>query len=79
MNAPPVLPDPKGGKLNLRRKDLTGRRGFVNYLSARGAVAQLEEHLNGIQGVRGSNPLSSTKDFKGLATGANLFFYWVCT
>jgi hypothetical protein len=25
-----------------------------------GAVAQLEEYLNGIQGVRGSNPLSST-------------------
>ena len=26
----------------------------------RGAVAQLEEYLNGIQGVRGSSPLSST-------------------
>ena len=25
-----------------------------------GAVAQLGEHLNGIEGVRGSNPLSST-------------------
>ena len=25
-----------------------------------GAVAQLEEYLNGIQGVRGSSPLSST-------------------
>ena len=26
----------------------------------RGAVAQLEEYLNGIQGVVGSNPISST-------------------
>ncbi len=26
-----------------------------------GAVAQLEEYLNGIQGVVGSNPISSTK------------------
>tara|TARA_B100000676_G_scaffold24155_1_gene21694 strand:- start:617 stop:733 length:117 start_codon:yes stop_codon:yes gene_type:complete len=25
-----------------------------------GAVAQLAEHLHGMQGVRGSNPLSST-------------------
>lgn len=25
-----------------------------------GGVAQLGEHLNGIQGVRGSNPLTST-------------------
>ena len=25
-----------------------------------GAVAQLGEHLHGMQGVRGSNPLSST-------------------
>jgi hypothetical protein len=50
-----------GGPRNLRRQDLTGRHGFVTYLFGRGAVAQLEEHLNGIQGVRGSNPLSSTK------------------
>ena len=27
----------------------------------RGAVAQLVAHLHGMQGVRGSNPLSSTK------------------
>jgi hypothetical protein len=57
-----------GGPINLRRQDLTGRHGFVTYLFGRGAVAQLEEHLNGIQGVRGSNPLSSTNNFKGLAT-----------
>ena len=35
--------------------------------SKRGAVAQLEEYLNGIQGVRGSNPLSSTNFFNRLA------------
>jgi hypothetical protein len=28
----------------------------------RGAIAQLGERLNGIQKVRGSNPLSSTND-----------------
>ena len=28
----------------------------------RGAVAQLAEHLHGMQGVRGSNPLSSTRN-----------------
>ncbi len=32
-----------------------------------GAVAQLGERLNGIQEVRGSIPLGSTKYFKGLA------------
>ena len=32
-----------------------------------GAVAQLGERLNGIQEVRGSTPLSSTKKNKGLA------------
>ena len=39
-------------------------RGFrwINTLvfSTYGAVAQLGEHLHGMQGVRGSNPLSST-------------------
>ena len=59
-------PNLRRGTRNLRRKDLTGRHAFVTYLAARGAVAQLEEHLNGIQGVRGSNPLSSTKFWKGL-------------
>ncbi len=47
---------------------LTGPGAFVkNSKFGRGAVAQLEEHLNGIQGVRGSNPLSSTNYYKGLA------------
>lgn len=58
----------------MRGRDLTGRHAFVYYLFARGAVAQLEEHLNGIQGVRGSSPLSSTKDFKGLANLLTLFY-----
>ncbi len=39
---------------------LTASGAFVTKFGS-GAVAQLEEHLNGIQGVRGSNPLSSTK------------------
>ena len=29
-------------------------------LDVHGAVAQLGEHLNGIEGVKGSNPFSST-------------------
>ena len=35
--------------------------------SKRGAVAQLGEHKAGSLGVRGSIPLSSTKNIKGLA------------
>ena len=31
------------------------------YQGPRGAVAQLVAHLHGMEGVRGSNPLSSTK------------------
>ncbi len=61
-----------GGPRNLRRQDLTGRHGFVTYSFGRGAVAQLEEHLNGIQGVRGSNPLSSTKFWQRLSGVGNL-------
>ena len=34
-----------------------------------GDVAQLGEYLNGIQGVRGSNPLISTNEIKGCAMG----------
>jgi hypothetical protein len=36
-----------------------------------GDVAQLGEYLNGIQGVRGSNPLISTNEIKGRACGAH--------
>ena len=36
--------------------------------SGRGAIAQLGERLNGIQKVRGSNPLSSTKDLAPMAS-----------
>ncbi len=36
-----------------------------------GAVAQLEEYLNGIQGVEGSNPFSSTNPLKPLAIFRN--------
>jgi hypothetical protein len=34
----------------------------VGYIAGHfdGGIAQLVEHLNGIQGVRGSNPLTST-------------------
>jgi len=36
-------------------------RLFINSAKKNlGAVAQLAEHLHGMQGVRGSNPLSST-------------------
>src|SRR5258707_14040221 len=35
-------------------------RGPLIYSAIRGAIAQLEEHLHGMQGVRGSSPRSST-------------------
>jgi hypothetical protein len=38
-------------------------------LGARGAIAQLVEHLHGMQGVSGSNPLSSIKNFKKCLIG----------
>jgi prevent-host-death family protein len=41
-----------------------------------GAVAQLEEHLHGMQGVRGSSPLSSTSSADSpnvVRTGSNEF------
>jgi prevent-host-death family protein len=39
-----------------------------------GAVAQLEEHLHGMQGARGSSPLSSTPSpLEALHVGANQF------
>ena len=37
-----------------------------------GGLAQLGERLNGIQKVRGSNPLSSTIAVKGLTTELDL-------
>ena len=40
--------------------DLCDRPGSVAIVTPSGAVAQLAEHLHGMQGVRGSNPLSST-------------------
>lgn len=39
-------------------------------------MAQLEEHLNGIQKVRGSNPLVSTKPNKGQRKSAALGMPW---
>lgn len=42
----------------------TGLRIFYSFI---GDVAQLGEYLNGIQGVRGSNPLISTNEIKGCA------------
>jgi hypothetical protein len=62
--------------MNLPLEVLTGCRRFVNYIFGRGAVAQLEERLNGIQEVRGSTPLSSTKDIKGLALRGQPLFLW---
>ena len=41
--------------------------GFMMIYSFIGDVAQLGEYLNGIQGVRGSNPLISTNEIKGCA------------
>jgi prevent-host-death family protein len=38
-----------------------------------GAVAQLEEHLHGMQGARGSSPLSSTSPPETLNVGAHEF------
>ena len=38
-----------------------------------GAVAQLEEHLHGMQGARGSSPLSSTSPPETLDVGAHQF------
>lgn len=44
------------------RNLLTNGRSFAhNSKSSDGAIAQLVEHLNGIEGVSGSNPLSSIK------------------
>jgi hypothetical protein len=39
-----------------------------------GPVAQLVAHLHGMQGVRGSNPLRSTK-IKSLPFGGGIFHY----
>src|SRR2546426_1797789 len=53
------------------RRRLRGskRRGPLLYSPLRrGAIAQLGERLNGIQKVRGSNPLSSTKDLAPMAS-----------
>ena len=41
---------------------------------ARGVMAQLVARLNGIQKVRGSNPLSSTTDKKPLAQPSGFLF-----
>ena len=37
-----------------------GINAYIGYVGAFGAVAQLVAHLHGMQGVRGSSPLSST-------------------
>ena len=49
----------------------SGIKICVDYLSF-GPVAQLVAHLHGMQGVRGSSPLRSTKifDFHGLSSRA---------
>ena len=43
-------------------------------LMSRGGIAQLAEHLHGMQGVRGSNPRTSTKNRLGRKTEAIFFF-----
>jgi prevent-host-death family protein len=53
-----------------------GQRACVNLASDftfEGAVAQLGEHLDGIEGVRGSSPLSSTSSAPTEVIGANQF------
>ena len=40
-------------------------------MSAHGVVAQLVEHLHGMQGVVGSSPISSTINFTYHASGAH--------
>ena len=46
----------------------THELGLLNLTSGNGAVAQLGERLNGIQEVRGSIPLGSTKSTNNRAT-----------
>ena len=49
-----------------QRKNISVFSAFsVGYEHLGGAVAQLGARLNGIQKVRGSNPLSSTNKIKG--------------
>jgi prevent-host-death family protein len=53
-----------------------GQRACVNLasdFSFEGAVAQLGEHLDGIEGVRGSSPLSSTSSAQAQVVNANEF------
>ena len=53
----------------------TTRRVYLYNKQRFGAVAQLAEHLICIQGVRGSNPLSSTKiDIKLIVQNGQLFY-----
>src|SRR5690242_9110126 len=51
--------------------DQSGGRALYAPLLVAGAIAQLGERLNGIQEVRGSTPLGSTKEISGLAIAAN--------
>ena len=59
---------------NAKKSQMTAEKTENNFLKCSvplwlrtlgGAVAQLGARLNGIQKVRGSNPLSSTNKFKG--------------
>jgi prevent-host-death family protein len=53
-----------------------GQRACINLAAdfeLPGAVAQLEEHLHGMQGARGSSPLSSTSPPATLDVGAHEF------
>ncbi len=60
-----------------RAKVVCGRQPtepcLTRRLMGRGAVAQLAEHLVCNQGVRGSNPLSSTC----ICAGQSLFLFWL--
>src|SRR5207245_1316495 len=84
LNSTPDLPIPpnRPGNCLRARAVLRPRSGFVyNEVSERspphwlkraelrGAVAQLGARLNGIEKVRGSNPLSSTNLFMSLNMG----------
>ncbi len=47
-------------KIKFSEVDRTAVATYNTHVSRCGAIAQLGERLNGIQEVRGSNPLSST-------------------
>jgi hypothetical protein len=59
---------PRQGRISSRwwcGPPMSGLGPDSSVLGPRGAVAQLVAHLHGMEGVRGSNPLSSTEEIAG--------------